>query len=218
MVLPLELRQRIYEYSLAIGITSILKLCKSVKEEATNLIDTSAFLRLHDFEIMQHWIHQLPGNLTPQILSHIKNISITMDTAKTMEILLSYPHRALCQPLAYLHFAYHRTIEIQFVDPCSFGRNVTGIIGTLAGYHTENLFITVKPAVEAEAARKELRFTYVHAFYGCTAVFLKDQLGDPIWHGNDGRGEHYLEFHPHAYQMTLPGEERIEARQSRVGW
>ena len=218
MAVPLELRQKIYEYSLTIGVTSILQLCRQVKEEATKFIDTSAFLRLQEFEVMHRWIYQLPGNLTPQILSHIKNISITINTAKTMELLLSYPYRALCQPLACLHFAHRRTIQIQIVDPCSFGRNVTGVIGTLAGYYTENLFITVKPTVEAEAARKDLRFSYVHAFYGCTIVFLKNQLGDPIWHGKDGIGEHYLEFHPHAYQMTLPEEDRVKAGHSRVGW
>jgi len=195
MVLPLELREMVYQYALAIGCTPILRVSRQIHDEAAKFVSVSAYLRLEAFKLKPKdfcgWLKVLYSTQ----LHQIKNIAVRVD--------LSRPHYRQWLLLILLPCVHHRTYEITLFastfTPQIFDLDLT----IFAKSYCDKVLIRICTGQESE---NELYPLDRGVIFKAMILHLNGTCGPEKWHGKNGKGEEYLEFHPYAYKMARNGD------------
>lgn len=224
MDLPIELRRMVYQQALALDGTTVLRTCRQVRDEGSEFVYRSAYLRL-------------PGRyqfLTAVEFENIQNIDITIDTDQLTSYERLYPagwrytfvtypfvgSKTHCRQTCNItidNFGHHSWIPLKHVER---------VLEVLAGFKGfRNLFFTTNWKIIPKSrrgprlpmsqlghsipeSRLEPRIVanwakYRREAYGMAKARFAANYGPGVWHENAKPEQSYLKFHPRAFQMAL---------------
>lgn len=189
--------------TLAIGTTSILRVSKQVNHEASAFVSRSAFLRVNERQALHPRTAHTPHYLARIDISCIKNLTITADSSR----LKDAPVTGLCYwgALGPFATAYSllETVDVTLIDMPEPTENIVRVLRSLAMLNCEQLLITAISSHPEEYGPALWYGQAPRTLYEYARFALRHNGGPGSWHGECGKGDEYLEFHPCAYRKKL---------------
>jgi len=226
MDLPLEMRTKVYVYSISSGSPQVICTSHKIMDEALHLIASEGKFRINikSTTSVSHYVLRVepPDLETMRLSSKIQQMEILIDFTNTpdftsdLHLSLIYLIDALSSLIKPLETKKDCSIVLKGVrfskgsmDRCIIFRCTLGLMEKMTDW--ERVFLTFNTK-DAPALQTYWSETYhdgtthdsprakSEAFYKMAEARVKMRLGPAIWHNGVEEGQHYLGFRPREHQ------------------